>query len=155
LLEYGERDAAAVETAIAAAAAAGPPTPELEVARAALAVARLPVAPDTPALAAARAEVDRARADGGTRGLAGWLEGLVLVAGGERAGARTALTEAARGGPVQAQLALGDLELDGGDLEAALAAYDAALARAPAHPRALVGRALLHLERREAAAADL
>jgi Flp pilus assembly protein TadD len=50
---------------------------------------------------------------------------------------------------VRALLALGSLELGAGDLDAAQTAYGRVLALYPQHPRALVGRALVALERNE------
>jgi len=68
------------------------------------------------------------------------------AAAGDRASAHAAAVQAeAHGaGPVQAQILIGDLALDAGALDDAIAAYEAVLARAPGHPRALVGRVLAH-----------
>jgi tetratricopeptide (TPR) repeat protein len=51
---------------------------------------------------------------------------------------------------VRAMLTLGSLELGAGDLDAAQSAYAKVLALYPQHPRAVVGRALVTLERNEA-----
>ena len=53
------------------------------------------------------------------------------------------------GRSVRALMALGSLELGAGDLDAAQAAWGKVLALYPQHPRALVGRALVALERNE------
>jgi tetratricopeptide (TPR) repeat protein len=66
--------------------------------------------------------------------------------------ARQVLADAVKAHPTdaaRAYLALGSLELGSGDLDAALAAYGKLLAQADGHPRALVGRALVALERNE------
>jgi len=51
---------------------------------------------------------------------------------------------------LRALLALGSIELGAGDLDAADAAYRRVLEAAPEHPRALVGRAMVALERGDA-----
>lgn len=70
------------------------------------------------------------------------------------AGARKILTQTiAANEPsksVRALLALGSLELGAGDVDAAQAAFARVLALHPQHPRALVGQALVRLERNEA-----
>jgi tetratricopeptide (TPR) repeat protein len=53
------------------------------------------------------------------------------------------------GKSIRALLTLGSLELGAGDLDAADGAYGRVLALYPQHPRALVGRALVALERNE------
>ncbi|HEY2745970.1 MAG TPA: tetratricopeptide repeat protein, partial [Polyangia bacterium] len=59
------------------------------------------------------------------------------------------------GKSVRALLAQGSLELGAGDLDAAQAAYGKVLALYPQHPRALVGRTLIALERNETPAVEL
>ena len=72
---------------------------------------------------------------------------------GDVDGARKILSQTiAAGGEgksVRALLAQGSLELGAGDLDAAQAAYGKVLALYPQHPRALVGRTLIALERNE------
>ncbi|MDB4970100.1 MAG: Tetratricopeptide 2 repeat protein [Myxococcales bacterium] len=59
------------------------------------------------------------------------------------------------GKSVRALLALGSLELGAGDLDAAQSAYGKVLALYPQHPRALVGRLLVALERNETPAVEV
>ena len=59
------------------------------------------------------------------------------------------------GKSVRSLLAEGSLELGAGDLDAAQAAYDKVLELYPHHPRALVGRMLVALERNETPAVDV
>jgi tetratricopeptide (TPR) repeat protein len=72
---------------------------------------------------------------------------------GDVDGARKILSQTASadgdGKSVRVLLAQGSLELGAGDLDAAQAAYGKVLALYPQHPRALVGRALVALERNE------
>ncbi|MCU1278130.1 MAG: Tetratricopeptide 2 repeat protein, partial [bacterium] len=72
---------------------------------------------------------------------------------GDVEGARKILSQTVSaqgdGKSVRALLAQGSLELGAGDLNAAQAAYGRVLALYPQHPRALVGRALIALERNE------
>ncbi len=152
LVEYGEGSLARARTVLAAAEDAdrqGAHAGTRAVVRAALALAEIGGAPSTEALSAARVEVDRALVL--TRGdaRAGWLDGTLRALAGDREGARGAFMEAAAvaGGPVAAEIALGDLFLDGGQLDDAATSYERGLARAPGHPRALLGRALLHAAR--------
>jgi tetratricopeptide (TPR) repeat protein len=56
---------------------------------------------------------------------------------------------------IRALLTLGSLELGAGDLDAAQVAYGKVLMLAPQHPRALVGRLLVALDRNEAPAVEL
>ena len=73
---------------------------------------------------------------------------------GDVAGARRILSKALAasrdGDHLRELLALGSIELGAGDLDAADGAFRRVLAVAPQHPRALVGRALVTLERGEA-----
>lgn len=154
LVEYAEGDPARVRAALAAAAQAdttGAEEPTLAVANAGLVLAELGPRPEPPALASARTEVDRALASTRRDPRALYLDGVLRMRGGDREGARAALVEVdANGtGPVRAGVLLADLALDGGDPDAALAGYEAALARAPGHPRALIGRALARAEMRD------
>jgi tetratricopeptide (TPR) repeat protein len=78
---------------------------------------------------------------------------------GDVTGARKILAQTVTsfgpGKSVRALLALGSLELGAGDLDAAQAAYGRVVALYPQHPRALVGRTLVRLERNEAPAIEL
>ena len=82
------------------------------------------------------------------------------LAAGKRKKARTAFEQAdSRGeGPVLATIDLADMLLDGGEFDAAVKRFDAALERAPKHQLAYVGRSLARSESRsnpEEAIADL
>jgi tetratricopeptide (TPR) repeat protein len=72
---------------------------------------------------------------------------------GDVDGARRVLAQTIQrdgeGKSIRALLTLGSLELGAGDLDAADAAYGKVLALYPQHPRALVGRALVSLERND------
>jgi tetratricopeptide (TPR) repeat protein len=78
---------------------------------------------------------------------------------GDVDGARKILTQTGAasgdGKSVRALLAEGSLELGAGDLDAAQAAYNKVLALYPQHPRALVGRTLVALERNETPTVDV
>ena len=78
---------------------------------------------------------------------------------GDVDGARKILTQTVAasgdGKSVRALLAEGSLELGAGDLDAAQAAYNKVLALYPQHPRALVGRTLVALERNETPTVDV
>src|SRR5581483_3497027 len=68
---------------------------------------------------------------------------------GDLTTARAILNAATSKTDLRGLLIMGSLELGAGDLDAADAAYNKVLAIAPAHPRALVGRAIVALERGE------
>lgn len=78
---------------------------------------------------------------------------------GDVDGARKILSQTisakGEGKSVRELLAQGSLELGAGDLDAAQAAYGKVLALYPQHPRALVGRMLVALERNETPAVDI
>ncbi|MCU1276991.1 MAG: hypothetical protein JWM53_537, partial [bacterium] len=78
---------------------------------------------------------------------------------GDVDGARKILAQTVSAGgegrSVRALIAAGSLELGAGDLDAAQAAYGKVLALYPQHPRALVGRALIALERNETPPVEL
>lgn len=124
------------------------------IARAAKGLAALEVA-DDPLSAAAelRTDLDAALVAAPEDGRLLWLDGELEQATGDRVGAKAAYEKADAGGngPVAARVALGDLALDEGDAQTALAAYEAALQRSPSHPLALVGRALARIDRSEPA----
>src|SRR5262249_44898584 len=150
--DYGEGDTAQIRAALAAATAAdhsGAHRDTFAFVRAALVVADLGPRPTPAAVVAARAAVDQALAATRRAAPTRRLARIVRMLAGDRDGARAALEEAASGGGlVSADVALGNLALDGGDSDEALVAFARALARAPAQPRALVGRALASAERR-------
>lgn len=114
---------------------------ELRQARALLALARGEACPTVDDAAdgdvAARCALQRGEVDKARKILADTIQ-----AGGDRESLR-------------ALLALGSLELGAGDLEAAQGAYDRVLQVSPQHPRAIVGRALIALERGEAPQLEL
>jgi tetratricopeptide (TPR) repeat protein len=124
---------------------------ELVVARAALALASL--SPDEEGsdrrLADVQTELAAWLGGHGTDSLARWLQGEAFLAAGARTAAAAAFAEADKGdgGTVLATIALGDLRLDAGKYDEARGFYDAALARAPRHPWAFVGRSLVRSER--------
>ncbi len=82
--------------------------------------------------------------------LARWLLGRVLLAAGNRSGAKSAFTQAHAGGegPVIATVDLANFHLDEGEYESAMALYDDALRRSQNHALAFVGRSLARSERR-------
>jgi predicted Zn-dependent protease len=155
LVDYGNGDPAAVEAALGALASADGQS-GAAVARVALLCARIPEGGEDE-LAQARAAVDRALGRFAASSLLHWLDGVVAQSAGDRAGARAAYTlaDAHGSGPVQAQVALADLAFDDGDLDGALAGYQAALGRVPGHPWALVGRARVGVERGAGGAAAI
>ncbi len=82
--------------------------------------------------------------------LARWLLGRVLLAAGNRSGAKAAFTQAHAGGegPAIATVALANFHLDEGEFDSAMTLYDAALSRSQNHALAFVGRSLARSERR-------
>jgi tetratricopeptide (TPR) repeat protein len=74
-----------------------------------------------------------------------WLDGQLRLANGDRVGARAAFLKAADGFAVAGN-DVGDLALDEGDGTAAWAAYTGVLEKAPMHPLALAGRAMVAAE---------
>lgn len=77
--------------------------------------------------------------------LARWLAGRAYLAAGDPKRAREAFERADNDGKgsVLAALALANLTLDAGDIDAAEEAYEAVLERAPDHPLAIVGASLV------------
>ncbi len=73
-----------------------------------------------------------------------WLKGRALLAGGERKAARAAFKGASDGddGLVLAMVDYGNLLVDDGKLDDAIAAFDKALAKAKDHPLAVLGKAI-------------
>jgi tetratricopeptide (TPR) repeat protein len=73
-----------------------------------------------------------------------WLKGRALLAAGERKAARAALKLAADGedGVLVAMIDLGDLTVDDGQLDEAIALFDKATAKSKDHPLAVAGRSL-------------
>ncbi len=119
-------------------------------ARAAFVLARLTELPDAaPRLAAARSALEDYLADHGDDRWARWLQGRMMLVGGERAAARTAFAAAADGGDglIVALIDQADLMVDDGKFDEAQALYSKALEREPDHPLALVGQALARAER--------
>lgn len=78
-----------------------------------------------------------------------WLQGRAMIAAGDRTGAVAAFKNAAElpDGPVVALTDRGDMLLDDGDAEEALALYEKAIQREPDHPLALLGRSLARTQR--------
>ena len=77
-----------------------------------------------------------------------WLKGKALLAAGERKAARSAFKGAADGddGLVVAMVDYGNLLVDDGKLDDALASFDKALAKSKDHPLAVLGKALGRVE---------
>jgi tetratricopeptide (TPR) repeat protein len=78
-----------------------------------------------------------------------WLDGLALLEAGDLSGAAQSFEAAEAGGkgPVIATVYRADLQLDAGDLDGAMKRYEQALERATDHPLALLGKALVRVER--------
>jgi tetratricopeptide (TPR) repeat protein len=149
LWELGEGSLADVDAAIARAAQkldpAPPGTPgqrELALARAVRALATR----DEKSLGEARLAVDHAVGLPPADGLARLVDGYIKVGQGDAAAARVAWEEAAQAGAPAANVALGDLALDGSDLATAKDHYAKALQVSKKQPFALVGRALVVTE---------
>ena len=77
-----------------------------------------------------------------------WLKGKALLAAGERKAARSAFKGAADGddGLVVAMVDYGNLLVDDGKLDDALASFDKALAKSKDHPLAVLGKAIGRVE---------
>jgi tetratricopeptide (TPR) repeat protein len=97
-----------------------------------------------PALAKLNTDLDAHLTANPTDRWARWLKGRALLAAGQRKEAVVTITAAADGdaGLVVAMIDQADLLVDDGDLAKALELYDRALAKAPDHPLAMLGRAL-------------
>ncbi|MBE7453772.1 MAG: tetratricopeptide repeat protein [Kofleriaceae bacterium] len=130
---------------------------DLMIARTALALARLDGSEGTvDELVKARLAIDAwlgtpqaAGADGQPDRWGQWLKGRALLAAGQRANALAAFQQAGDGdgGLVVAMIDRADLLVDDGKYGDAVALYDAALARAPDHPLAVLGKSLARAER--------
>lgn len=153
---YGELNPAEVANAIDLAAQdiSGPGDEgyrELMLARAAHALAILPTMQEGAdgRLADVRKALEGWLAKHAEDGLARWLYGHALWAGGDRKGAETAFEQADKGGegPVIATISLADIRLDNGRYDDARALYERALGRAKNHPWAYIGHSLALSER--------
>jgi tetratricopeptide (TPR) repeat protein len=153
-LVYGTEEKG-VDTAIAGAARAiDQPEQagfrELVIARAAIALSRLDGSdPALAALVSARDELDAfARAHPGDR-WARWLQGRVLLAGGQRKAAAAAFDDAAAGadGLALAAIDRADLDVDDGKFDEAMKRYDEVLAKDADQALAIAGTALARAER--------
>jgi tetratricopeptide (TPR) repeat protein len=153
---YGELNPAEVANAIdLAAQEIKQPTDEgyreLVLARAAHALATLPVMQEgaDKRLADVRRQLEGWLEKHGEDGLARWLYGHALWAGGDRKGAETAFEQADKGGegPVVAAISLADMRLDNGRYDDARALYERALTRSKNHPLAYIGHSLALSER--------
>ncbi|MSP16315.1 MAG: hypothetical protein EXR73_06840 [Myxococcales bacterium] len=105
-----------------------------------------------------RAELGAALLAAPEDGVLRWLEGTVHLATGQREAARSSFERSHAAGFILAGVALADLLADDGRLDEAFAGYEAVNERAKGHPMALIGRALIRLERSadaEATIADL
>jgi tetratricopeptide (TPR) repeat protein len=124
---------------------------ELVLARAAHSLSILPVLEEgaEARLAEAKKGLEGWLEKNGEDGMARWLYGHALWAGGDRKGAEVAFEQADKGGegPVVATISLADIRLDNGKYDEAKTLYDRALARSPKHPWAFIGRSLARSER--------
>ena len=154
VLLYGGPDQGVDEAIAGAARDLDKPTElgfrELVIARTAIALSRLDGG-EGPAerLLKARVEIDEWIAGHGDDRWAQWLGGRTLLAGGQRTNAATAFQQAgdaADGLPV-AQIERADLLVDDGKFDDAMKLYDQALAKAPDHPLAVLGKSLARAER--------
>ena len=86
-----------------------------------------------------------------------WLSGVAMLYANDLSGAAEAFeaAEADGEGPVVASIYRADMQTDAGDLDGASVRYEAALERAPKHPLAIIGNALVQLARAEEAAVVL
>jgi tetratricopeptide (TPR) repeat protein len=155
-LLYRELDPAEVDKAISLAAedvkvATDKGYRELVIARAAVALSSLDSGEDDAEsrLRDVGKELDAWLSANSDDSLARWLSGEVMYAGGARHAAAVAFEQAHKGGQgsVLGTIAMADLKLDDGKYDEARALYDAALARAPKHPLAFIGRSLARSER--------
>ena len=153
---YGELNPAEVANAIDLAAQdiKGPDDEgyrELILARAAHALAILPVMQEGAdgRLADVKKQLAGWLEKHGEDGLARWLYGHALWAGGDRKGAETAFEQADKGGegPVVAAISLADIRLDNGRYDDARNLYERALTRSKNHSWAYIGHSLALSER--------
>ena len=153
---YGELNPAEVANAIDLAAQDihGPADEgyrELILARAAHALATLPVMQEGAdrRLADVKKQLEGWLEKHGEDGLARWLYGHALWAGGDRKGAETAFEQADKGGegPVVATISLADIRLDNGRYDDARTLYERALGRSKNHAWAYLGHSLALSER--------
>ena len=124
---------------------------ELVLARAAHALAILPQLEEgaDSRLADVRKQLEGWLEKHGEDGLARWLYGHALWAGGDRKGAETAFEQADKGGegPVVATISLADIRLDNGRYDDARTLYERALGRSKNHSWAYIGHSLALSER--------
>ena len=124
---------------------------ELVLARAAHALAVLPMMQEgaDARLADVKKQLEGWLEKHGEDGLARWLYGHALWAGGDRKGAETAFEQADKGGegPVVATISLADIRLDNGRYDDARTLYERALTRSKNHPWAYIGHSLALSER--------
>ncbi|HEU5056368.1 MAG TPA: tetratricopeptide repeat protein [Kofleriaceae bacterium] len=124
---------------------------ELVLARAAHALAVLPTMQEgaDARLAEVKKQLEGWLEKHGEDGLARWMYGHALWAGGDRKGAETAFEQADKGGegPVVATISLADMRLDNGRYDDARALYERALTRSKNHPWAYIGHSLALSER--------
>jgi tetratricopeptide (TPR) repeat protein len=124
---------------------------ELTLARAAHALAILPGMQEgaVARLADVRKQLEDWLGKHAEDGLARWLYGHALWAGGDRKGAEIAFEQADKGGegPVVATISLADIRLDNGRYDDARTLYERALGRSKNHPWAYIGHSLALAER--------